>query len=199
MNTIETMQWLPPSTNGMTPTMQTTVDGPAFSSAAAVAMVTNKFAANVMGDSAPGINPLASPHAAEAGVDHINLQAQAAAMMDEIQKGQRSQSKSTVTSTGAALEKEEQRAAITAAMSDRYARLTQDQVRRQAHAWCGVEPSECACLTCCINTDRRSEEATSGTTQGRSCDRGTTPSDRFPQLSGTLLRLRRGVQVSCVQ
>jgi hypothetical protein len=59
LNGIEQLLWLPPNSNGLSPTLQTQPGGPPFSSAAALVMVTNQFSANVMGDSAPGVSPWA--------------------------------------------------------------------------------------------------------------------------------------------
>lgn len=125
-NDIEKLLWLPPSTNGMSASMQTSPDGPAFNSAASVAMVTNAFSANVMGDSAPGINSLASPNARDAGENTVSLQAQAAMQVDALLKGQNPKFSSSRRSKGAALEAEEKRAAATAAVTSQQA--------AQAHA-----------------------------------------------------------------
>ena len=124
-NEIEKLLWLPPSSNGMSASMQTSPDGPAFNSAASVAMVTNAFSANVMGDSAPGINSLASPRAREAGENTVNLQAQAAMQVDALLKGQNPKFSSSRRSKGAALEAEEKRAAATAAVTSQQAAQAQ--------------------------------------------------------------------------
>ena len=132
LNAVQQTQWLPPSTNGMSPSMQTSVDGPAFNSAAAVAMVTNQFSANVMGDSAPGINPLASPHAADAAVNTVQQQAQAAMLADQIIKGQNPKFMTRSRATGAALEAQERKAATTAALS---ARLAENELQISQVGW----------------------------------------------------------------